>query len=296
MLEDGNIVSGKMFKPTNILLYVVIALSAAVPIAYLFVPDSTFTNEEYQEIQHFVYKENENCPQVSTLGQLDKVEFRDDTFIWYLSVYGDRSIIKFYLSHEDVIRKNFKNYFLICSAAYGDVGRFFTRLLNKEVSFKYVISMPDNKRIEETYKASELRRYIDNVGLSPREALAEIINSDIENYREDGVYTPIINALICFFPPSDAMPLASWVQDDDAIICAWRIYDEEFFGFLEAYMYNSDAVEKLEKMTIDIRKNNDEADFLLDVFKLANAKLIFRFGMKDRNRLVDIPIPIISLY
>lgn len=281
-----------MLKPIYI-VFVAVALLVAIAIASLFVPESKFSHEEYEEIQHSIYLLNKSLPEQTTLGQLDKVEFKDNTYVLYLRIYGDRSVLQFYLTREDLRRKLIKDYILICCHGI-NASPFYRLFIDKDVNFRCVFTLPDGTKIVDEYNSSDLKMYVDNVGMTSQEALSEIIKISIDISKSYNVHTSVYVALSTLYPPTEAIPVNVWVEDDNTIVCLWWARDNDYLDMLDNFMDQHNAIERLKWMVYEIRKDGGEVGVFFDTFEQANAKLVFRFGTCISNRMVDVPVPIVN--
>ena len=280
-----------MIKP-QFIFFEAVALMLAIAVALLFVPNSKLSNREYKEIKHYVSVINNELPEITPLGQIDKVEFKEGSLVWYISIYGDESIREFYFSMADLLRRITKDYNLIC---YYDkkFGYSYRKMLDKDIGFRYIITLPDETKIDDVYKAAELKQYAENSNLTPAQALAEILSIFISFKIDESVESIISIALSSLCPPSEATPLNAWVEGGNIIVW-WYAENQSYLDFWEQIANNSESLEQLKMGIYEIRQSNGYVDMLCDMVEEAQSNLIFRFSYNKNCPNIDLPIPIVN--
>lgn len=273
-----------MVKPIHV-VYIASGLLLCCVISMFFVPKSKLSNAEYDVVKNWVYTLNKKCPEMSALGQLENVEFKDNYIVWNLKIFGDEAIEEFYTSNADVLRLNYEYYFYILYAT----NQLIRDLLEKDINFMYRINLPSGQVTEEIFNLTNINPIIDNTNFTTQRALYNILKTDLNLYTYNGIYTPVVVALEAMFPPDEATPYEVNIYDNNIVVIDWDICNDNLFSFLEAYILDDNPSERLEKVVGNLRKQSEEIRFLTDLCYQANAEIYFKFH--KGSEIVILPIP-----
>lgn len=273
-----------MIKSIHI-FWIAVGLLFCCIIASFFVPQSKLSSSEYKYISHWAYTMNQNCPQTSAFGQLEKVEFKDNKIVWNIRIFGNDSIENFYKLNINIVRENYENYIYILYLTNQGI----KYLLDKDISFIFRIYLPNGGLIEENFNLANIMSKVSSTSYTTQRALYNIFETCLNCYTNYCISTPIVLALTTMFPPNEACPYEVNMYDEHIIVIDWKVYDCNLLDFFEAYTSVGKVSERLEKIIDKLRIQNEEVYFLTELCKQTHTKLFFRFHKGDEMAILPIP-------
>lgn len=165
------------FKKILIIFAIIIGLKIIiVPL----LPKPKLSFSERQEIWRVVDDMNRELPEkIGTIGQLDKVSFRNDTLCLHYSNYGDSSIDEFYEENYNEVREIMKYGCLTLNGQRNGGTNLANLLDSKGIILKTIFTTPSSKKFSFIFTGKELLDFIDAVRVSPTEALHTILDTYI---------------------------------------------------------------------------------------------------------------------
>lgn len=167
-----------LFKKIMIICAVIIGLTIIiVPL----IPKPRLSFTERQEVLNGIRRFNSELPmKIGTIGQLDKVSFVNDTLTYFFSNYGDSTIDKFYQDNYEEVRGIMK-YGCLTLNGQSDAGTKLATLLDsKGIILKTVLTTPSDRNFNFVFEGKELLNFIEDVKISPTEALYTILDTHIK--------------------------------------------------------------------------------------------------------------------
>lgn len=232
---------------------------------------------------------------VGPIGTLDSVSFKNNTFVWHMTAYGDHSIMLSCKEHYDEYRNLLKYTVLIMNAQNGG-GRLLALFLDYyQLNFSLCAHYLDGEVISFTFTGNELKEFAELCQMNPTGAVQHVIETHIAIANLSLPITPndlvnsgfvTTNSIIKGCSPECLLQSIDHIGND--VIFTYNIDDNEIDFSDIIKMKNNDYC--LEVFVKAISEDDDVKSFW-GLLAISHSNLIYRMVCLRSGSVASIVIP-----
>lgn len=249
-------------------------------------PKDRLTFEEELQLRSSVKSLNSDLPrQIGSIGMLDSITYNNRSYCYYISIFGESSVIDFYRSHYDDFHDVFLYSFASMDGQRGNATLLAEYSSAKKIRTKTTIAFPNKETITWDYSPSDMLDFINSYNGTPTKALGTVLDFqvDLANYNLSNITTNSISAL-----SEEGVMFLSFEYIDDAIIWNYGVDENQYdLGTLNA---NAQLDESAEWLVRDMITDPDIQE-LINSISISHSSVILRYKGLSSNCSVDFVLP-----
>lgn len=283
------------------IIFLVLGLFLIGFMVVMSIPRKPLTLFEEVEILQNLPSLKEDLPRrIGTIGTMDSITYRNKTFIYSITVFGDNRIHDLYRDRYEDFGELLKYSFIKMNGQSNMATHMSTFMKSKELAIEIQVYSANHDCTKWRWTGSELKAFVDSCKVNPTEALKKTLDMQLqlaninlptdEHNPQSNIHSISSNSLIGEYD-SDCL-LQSIRSVDDNIIITYKVNEDKYnIQYLDKYYQDLDAIESFAKEC----GSDPDSQELMGLIAITHSNLIIEYVGSMSKTTAEVIIPYLLL-